>query len=251
MPAARRGVSKRYALRYNDGMALLLGLAALVLLLVLGRYYATADPQQLARVLRTSGGVAALLAAAYLAVTGRFYVAAPLAYVGATLLNWIPSPAGFGARMRKTPGQTSRVRSRLVEMELDHDTGAMRGRILAGQYENVPLDALDRTALLSLLKEFDAESRALLEAYLDRRESGWREDVEEDASAGRREPPRRGPMTEKEALQIHGLEPGASAVEIGRAHRTLMKKLHPDQGGSTYLAARVNEAKEVLLRRHG
>jgi hypothetical protein len=231
-------------------MTLLLGIAALILFLVAARYYSTANPQQLAGAARKGGGFALLGIAAYLTVTGRFYAAIPLAYFGATLLGWIPSPAGLGARVRRTPGQVSKVRSRFVEMELDHDTGAMRGRILAGQYENVPLDALDRPTLLSLLGEFDPESRALLEAYLDRRESGWREDIEEDAGAGRGEPPRSGPMTEEEALQILGLEPSAGAFEIRRAHRTLMKKLHPDQGGSTYLAARVNEAKEVLLRRH-
>ena len=231
-------------------MTLILGIAALVLVLVAARYFSTANPAQVATMLRKGGGFALIGVAAYLTVTGRFYAAIPLAYLGATVLDWIPSPAGLGARMRRTPGQVSKVRSQFVEMELDHDTGAMHGRILAGQYENVPLDALDRPALIALLGEFDPESRALLEAYLDRREPGWREDVEEDAGAGSREPPRSGPMTEEEALQILGLEPGAGAFEVRRAHRTLMKKLHPDQGGSTYLAARVNEAKEVLLRRH-
>jgi hypothetical protein len=231
-------------------MSLIFGLGALILLLVAARYYSKANPQQVAYALRTGGGIAMLAAAGFLAIRGQFYAAVPLGYFGATLLGWIPSPAGLGARMRKTPGQVSRVRSRFVEMELDHDSGGMRGRVLEGKYDNVPLDALDRAALITLLSEFDAESRSLLEAYLDRREPGWREDVDEDTGAGQREAARVGPMTEEEALQILGLEPGAGAFEIRRAHRTLMKKLHPDQGGSTYLAARVNEAKEVLLRRH-
>jgi hypothetical protein len=231
-------------------ITLVVGLLILVAVLYAVRVYATADPRRVAELLRKGGGYAALGTAAYLTVTGRFYAGLPLAILGASLLDWLPGPASIGARLKRTPGQVSRVRSPMVEMELDHDTGALRGRILAGQYENVPLDALDRATLLALRSGFDAESLALLEAYLDRRESGWREHVDKDAGAGEREPPRGGPMTEEEALQILGLEPGAGALEIGRAHRSLMKKLHPDQGGSTYLAARVNEAKEVLLRRH-
>jgi DnaJ domain len=92
--------------------------------------------------------------------------------------------------------------------------------------------------------------RELLASYLDRRYPRWREHVHDDAAAGRRSPPPSGKMSEQEAYQILGLQAGASADEIGRAHRGLIKKLHPDQGGSTYLAARVNEAKDVLLRRH-
>jgi hypothetical protein len=126
----------------------------------------------------------------------------------------------------------------------------MRGRILAGQHEGVPLEALDIATLVGLLAGIDEESRALLAAYLDRRDPRWRENADGDATAGQGPPSRSGKMTPEEAYQILGLEPGASAAEIGRAHRTLMKKLHPDQGGSTYLAARVNEAKDILLRRH-
>ena len=142
---------------------------------------------------------------------------------------------------------STKVRSPFVEMELDHDSGKMRGTIIAGRHQGASLDSLEMTTLLGLLAEFDADSRALLAAYLDRREPGWREHAQEGAAAGAGAV-RGSKMTEEEAYQILGIAAGASAEEIGRAHRALMKKVHPDQGGSTYLAAQINEAKEVLLR---
>jgi hypothetical protein len=143
------------------------------------------------------------------------------------------------------------VRSAFLEMELDHDTGAMRGVILAGPREGTRLEGLDVETLIGLMSEIDDESRALLAAYLDRRGAGWREHAQADAATGRGGAPR-GPMSQEEAYQILGLQPGASAEDIASAHRTLMKKLHPDggRGTSNYLSARVNEAKDTLLRQH-
>lgn len=231
--------------------ALLFGVVVLVVLLWALSVFAKADTRKLVRVLRPVGGAGALALAVFLGVRGELVVAVPLGFAGLSLLGWLPfGPAGFGQRTSKTPRQVSRVRSAFLEMELDHDTGAMRGRILAGPHEGVPLEALDVTTLVSLLAGIDDESRALLAAYLDRREPNWRENAQSDAAAGQGPPLRSGKMTQEEAYQILGLQPGASAAEIGHAHRTLMKKLHPDQGGSTYLAARVNEAKDILLRRH-
>ena len=230
--------------------SVLLGIAALVLLLWALNAFTKTDPKVAARALKISAGTAALAGAVILVALGRVGIALPLGIAGLALLGLWPRGMGFGRRARKSPGQVSRVRSAFLEMELEHDTGAMRGRILAGRHEGVGLDALDLATLLGLLAEIDEESRALLATYLDRRDPGWREHAKADAAAGTAAPPRTGPMTQEEAYQILGLEPGASAEEIGRAHRTLMKKLHPDQGGSTYLAARINEAKDTLLRRH-
>jgi hypothetical protein len=229
---------------------LLLGVALFIFVLYMARMLVNADPHLLVKNLRRGGGVAALAGAAVLTATGRFAMAIPLGFLGLGLLGLLPGRTSFGAHTQRSSGQTSNVRSSAVEMELDHDSGDMHGRFITGKYAGVTLEALDLNALLSVLSELDEESRALLEAYLDRRDSAWREHVQEDPGLGAGEPARKGPMSEEEARQILGVEPGASPVEISRAHRTLMKKLHPDQGGSTYLAARVNEAKEILLRSH-
>jgi DnaJ-domain-containing protein 1 len=230
--------------------AVIFGILLLVVLLAAMHGFSRANPRNLAIVLKATGGVGALAGAAIMAVRGRIDIAIMLGAFGLSLLGWLPwSVAGFGARTQKSTGQVSRVRSAFVEMELEHDTGAMRGTILAGPHAGQSLDTLDVGVLAAYLPGIDEESRALLMAYLDRREPAWRENANDGATTG----PggwSTGKMTEEEAYQILGLQPGASIADIGRAHRTLMKKLHPDQGGSTYLAARVNEAKDVLTRRH-
>ena len=233
-------------------MSLIFGLVVLALLLWALHAFTKVKPQTAAVVLKTGGGLGALAVAGLFGARGRFDIAIPLGLTGLGLLGWLPwSIPGLGARMRKSAGQVSRVRSAFVEMELEHDTGTMRGRILAGRHEGAALDALDVATLAGFLPDIDEESRSLLMAYLDRREPLWRENAQADATAGSsRRGWSTGKMTEEEAYQILGVQPGASAKDIGLAHRSLMKKLHPDQGGSTYLAARVNEAKDVLLRRH-
>ncbi len=208
------------------------------------------DPKVGARVLKASGGLIALALATFLGLRGEIGIAIPIGAVGLGLLGWLPfGPAGFSARTQKSSGKTSRVRSAYFEMELDHDSGTMRGRILAGRHQGAALERLDIKTLAGLLGEIDEESRALLVAYLDRRDARWSEYAQGDAAAGRGAASS-GKMSEQEAYQILGLQPGANADDITHAHRTLMKKLHPDQGGSTYLAARINEAKEILFRRH-
>jgi hypothetical protein len=233
-------------------MPILLGVVVLVLLLWAGKSFSKADPKQAAKLLRTLGGGAALLFATFLLFRGEIGPAITVGAIGLGALGWLSLwPAGFGARTQKSSGQISRVRTAFVEMELDHDSGTMRGRILAGAQKGASLDALDPHTLVGLLGAMDSDSRDLLAAYLDRRHPGWREYAQDDAAAGGgARAARNSKMTEQEAYQILGVEPGADAQAISRAHRSLMKKLHPDQGGSTYLAARVNEAKEVLLRRH-
>jgi DnaJ-like protein len=213
--------------------------------------FTQSNPQGFARGIRFAGGVGALAGAAFLAMLGQILTAAGLAIFGAGLLGWIPwRPMQFGPQPHQRQGQVSRVSTTFIEMELDHGTGAMRGRIIAGRYAGASLDALELSTVAALQLEFDEESRSLLAAYLDRRDPRWREHAQAGASARERAAANSSKMTEQEAYQILGLQPGASADEISRAHHALMKKLHPDQGGSTYLAARVNEAKDVLTRSH-
>jgi hypothetical protein len=228
-----------------------LGIISLLFILWVLNGFAKANPKGLAKGIQLGGGVAAVAGAVFLASRGLLAMALPIGAAGLGMLGWGPlKNMAFGGGVQKPAGQVSRVRAPVLEMELDHDTGKMSGTITAGRYQGTRLDTLGVTELTAWLSEIDAESSALLAAYLDRRDAGWREHADGGATAGQGHPASSGKMTNQEAQQILGVAPGASADDITSAHRRLMKKLHPDQGGSTYLAARVNEAKEVLLRRH-
>jgi hypothetical protein len=238
---------------------LIAGAIAVFVLYTLLQMFRAANPAALARALKIVGGVVALAVAAFTGLKGELAVAIPIGFFGAGLLGWSPfsgSPLGYfgglfgGAGGRRSAGQTSRVRSQFLEMSLDHDSSQLTGRIVAGPYAGRPLDEFSLQQLLALVPSFDAESVSLLESYLDRRFPAWRQNAQGNAAGGQRRAATGGKMTAEEAYQILGLQPGAGRDEIGRAHRGLMKKLHPDQGGSTYLAARVNEAKDTLLRTH-
>lgn len=239
---------------------LVAGIVAVALIYVALNIVKGADPKWLAKILRGGGGIVTLAAALFVGARGELAVAIPLGIFGAGLLGWSPFGAQLGSAWGnwgpqgwRSQGQKSQVRSQFIEMTLDHDTGALEGTITAGPEAGRELGSFTLEGLLALARGFDAESWALLESYLDRRFPAWRDDTQ-NASAGGRGEERRaaasGKMSAEEAYQILGVQPGAGRDEISRAHRGLMKKLHPDQGGSTYLAARVNEAKDTLLRNH-
>ena len=233
----------------------LAGCALLVLLLFAGRLLALADPQRLATVIRKAGGVAALAAAGFLIVRGALPLAIPLAVFGLSLIGRGGLGLGgpFGSA-HKTPGQKSDIRTEKLEMALDHDSGHMEGKCLSGRFAGCSLSTLsDRDAmeLLDELHQDGAPEAALMEAYLDWRLPGWRDEGSgpaEQAKPGRGRA-RGSRMSAEEAYAVLGIAPDASEDDIRQAHRKLMMKMHPDQGGSTYLAARINEAKEVLLGR--
>jgi hypothetical protein len=230
---------------------LLAGLVALAVGLFAVRAFARANPAFMARRLTVGAGVVLLLAAGALFLRGLEFVAIPLAMLASWLL-WGSTSGPWGASTRKAPGQTSRIATEHLEMELDHDTGAMRGRVLKGLFKDRDIESLspaDMALLWQDCRNTDPQSAQIIEAYLDRAHPSWREDVARGESDMSRGPD--GRMTVEEAFEILGLKRGASEDDIRRAHRDLMMKLHPDRGGSTYLAAKINEAKDVALGLQG
>jgi DnaJ-domain-containing protein 1 len=231
---------------------IILGVLALAAALWILKSYSRASPTLLAGGMRKAGGLAVMAVGGLLLVRGRFDLAIPLFVFGAGLAGWLPGMPGRFSRSTPSPGRRSRVRSRMLDMELDHDSGTLAGQVVTGRFAGRSLAELQEAELRALYVEVrqDPDGLSLLEAYLDRRTPGWREDFQDDAATRPGRGRSRNAMTKEEAYEVLGVQPGAEAEEIRRAHRTLMKKLHPDQGGSTYLAARVNEARDLLLGSH-
>lgn len=210
-------------------------------------------------------GALACLLLIWLGLTGRLHwlfalLGAALPVLGRSLpvllrfasafnmLKWVKRVApSFGAG-HATAGQTSELNTRYLAMVLDHDSGEMNGRVLEGTFQNRMLSEMNLQELLGLLEEcqHDTDSVQVLQAYLDRVHPEWTEDEE----AEERQQDQAGEsanISKQQAWEILGLEPGAEEEEIVDAHRRLMQRMHPDRGGSSYLAARINEAKRVLL----
>ncbi len=226
------------------GFAILSGFLMLVYLFV------NADPARLARGLKVTGIVIAVLAVATLAISGRL---AALLMPVAMLMPLLIRVRSVLDRFRPPSGsQTSTVATPFLRMTLDHDTGSMTGTILRGRFSGMRVEELGAADLLALLRECraeDEEGARLLEAYLDRVHPDWRDELAGEragrASGGTRSTS--GDMTVEEAYAILGLAPGADDEQVKEAHRRLMVKLHPDHGGSDYLATKINRARDVLL----
>ena len=198
-----------------------------------------------AAVLTTAGPFILMVVGALLTFFRRGMIGIPLIFMG---LSWWRRN-----RSMRPPdysgGQKSTVRSADLEMELDHDTGEIDGRVLTGRLKGTLLSSLNEEQLLSFYLEIssDGDSVALLVSFLDRYHPNWRENVDPDSFRKQDSGSGIENMSRQEAYQILGVEPGVSQQEIYQAWRRLIKGVHPDHGGSAFLTAKINAAKDVLL----
>jgi len=230
---------------------LILGLAVVIGIVLLLRGFAGADPKVVLRILKWTILVIGLTAVIYLGVVGRLSLAL---WIGAALLPFFLRARALRRMARSwrgpSAGQTSDIETGFLRMQLDHDTGELRGTVLDGQFRGRLLEEMalaEQVALLQECRVHDAQGAAVLEAFLDRvHGAAWRGGEEADTGGGARASSGSS-MTFDEAYEILGLSPGAKPDDIREAHRKLMQKNHPDHGGSTYLASKINQAKELLL----
>jgi len=233
---------------------LLLAATALIALIALARWLGRANATQRSRTLKQIllYGTGAILL--LLVITGRLHWL--FALIGAAL-PWLQRAMmarrawnTFRSMRRPPSGQNSRVETAFLRMTLDHDTGDLNGEVIQGAFSGSKLLDLSLDQLLELLDQLragDAQSAALLEAYLDRtQDASWRKH-DETTTDETVHTAASGPMNRQEAAEILGVSADAPHKVIIQAHRRLIQRLHSDRGGSDYLAAMINKAKDVLL----
>jgi len=230
-------------------MNFILGLVIVVGGWYLIKSFANAQPAQVRGLIRKVGGVAVMAFAVFMLLKGEINVAIPLFMLGLGLMGQQAMFPNGMPWQRKSPGQNSKVTTSLIAMQLDHDTGRMEGEVLAGAYKGRKLSSLtlpEAQALHTQCAATPDQSRALFEAWIERTRPEWR--AQWNSGGGRPATTSSTKMTRAEALAILGLKEGSKGDDIRAAHRRLMKTAHPDLGGSDYLAAKINEAKEFLLQ---
>ena len=231
----------------------IVGVSILVGVLLMAHWFVTADTKAVIRMALWSFAGLVIAFGLLMLFTGR------LAWAWVTLMALLP----WVGRLRilnnlvkvmrgRTSGQHSDVRTRFVLMTLLHDTGEMDGEVLIGPYKGRQLSQLTLVEQIDLYRSAvleDQQSASVLEAYLDRfHGDAWRKSAGFSASVGGSGS---GYLTISEAREMLGVGANADADEIKKAHRSLMQKYHPDKGGSDQLAARINQAKDILLGING
>lgn len=230
-------------------MPIFLGTIALFVVILLGMGFMKASPQTIASIFRGAAATTLILVAIISFIRGQGGIALAAAAAVPMILGW---RRFSGSSKAPSAGQESYVETAWLSMRLNHDTGEADGEVRQGQFQARRLIDLNQNELILFYREIgltDPQSIALLEAYLDRHYPNWRNDENKSGDKTENNQPKSGShsMTREEAYQILGLSPGVSDAAVREAHRDLMKKLHPDQGGSNYLAAKVNAAKDLLI----
>lgn len=229
----------------------ILGLAILIGLFFLIKGIRGTNPRNLQRTTAVVVAIIATTVVIFLVVTGRL---GPVGWIAALflplLLRWRALMQAMKNMRGPTPGQNSDIETPYLRMTLEHDSGVLRGTVLQGKYRGRNLEELSPDDLLDLLRECrvnDPQSATVLETYLDRvHGADWRSEAGGDGAGGGARPGG-GSLSQDQAFEVLGLKPGASGDDIRAAHRKLLMANHPDKGGSTFLAAQINQAKDVLL----
>lgn len=227
----------------------IVGVSMVLAAILMAQWFVVAKPKAIIRAVFGVSVTIAILFGIFMVFSGRL----AWAWVGLmALLPWISRLRLLNNLMKAmrgpTMGQHSEVRTRFVHMILMHDSGEMDGEVQEGPHVGRKLSQMELAELVQFYHTAileDQQSASVIESYLDRTHGAiWREAGKTHTSNYKSTVNK---MTGSEARDILGVAIGADKEEIKKAHRSLMQKYHPDRGGSDYLAARINEAKDVLL----